>query len=37
MTEYTLINTEDNELKEGMIVITAGNVNLAHESVVKKD
>ena len=37
MTEYTLINTEDNELKEGMIVIAAGNVNLAHESVVKKD
>ena len=37
MTEYTLINTKDNELKEGMIVITAGNVNLAHESVVKKD
>ena len=37
MTEYTIMNTEGNELKEGMIVITTGNVNLAHESIVKTD
>ena len=37
MTEYTLMNTEGSELKEGMTVITAGNVNLAHESIVKTD
>ena len=37
MTEYTIMNTEGNELKEGMIVITTGNVNLAHESIVKTE
>lgn len=35
MTEYTLVNWEESGLREGMTVITSGNINLAHESPVK--
>lgn len=35
MEEYTLVNWEADGLKEGMEVITTGNVNLAHEAPVK--
>lgn len=35
MTEYTLVDWEASGLKEGMIIITTGNVNLAHETPVK--
>ena len=35
MTEYTVQNADGTELLDGTVVITTGNVNLAHESVVK--
>lgn len=35
MTEYTLVDWEASGLKEGMTIITTGNVNLAHETPVK--
>lgn len=35
MTEYTLVDWEASGLQEGVMVITTGNVNLAHESPVK--
>ena len=35
MTECTLVDWEASGLKEGMTIVTTGNVNLAHESPVK--
>ena len=35
MTECTLVDWESCGLEEGMIIVTTGNVNLAHESPVK--
>lgn len=35
MTECVLVDWEANGLQEGMMVVTTGNVNLAHESPVK--
>ena len=37
MTEYTLVNWEESDLREGMTVITSGNINLAHETPVSYD
>lgn len=35
MTECVLVDWEANGLQEGMMIVTTGNVNLAHESPVK--
>lgn len=35
LTQYTLVENEENKLQEGMTVITTGNVNLAHETEVE--
>ncbi len=35
LTQYTLIEDEENKLQEGMTVIITGNVNLAHETKVE--
>jgi multidrug efflux pump subunit AcrA (membrane-fusion protein) len=32
---YTIMNSEEDGLKEGDIIITNGNINLAHEAPVK--
>lgn len=37
MTEYTLVNWEESDLREGMTVIISGNINLAHETPVSYD